>query len=110
MDIAKVQKILATKAFHQPQHRFNDLYRYLKDTNWLEAARFAILRNAGAKTPGLDRVVGKDLADEEWVILCGSVGYSRYPMLDTSISGSRVETHSARPNQILIADTSSAGF
>jgi RNA-directed DNA polymerase len=69
MDIAKVQKILATKAFHQPQHRFNDLYRYLKDTNWLEAARFAILRNAGARTPGIDRVVGKDLTDEEWQAL-----------------------------------------
>jgi len=69
MDIAKVQKILATKAFHQPQHRFNDLFRYLKDTNWLEAARFAILRNAGAQTPGIDGVVGKDLTEEEWQAL-----------------------------------------
>jgi len=66
MDIAKVQKILATKAFHQPNHRFNDLYRYLKDERWLQSARFAILQNDGAKTPGVDGVVGKDLTEAEW--------------------------------------------
>lgn len=66
MDIAKVQKILATKAFHQPKHRFNDLYRYLKDERWLQSARYAILQNDGAKTPGVDGVVGKDLTEAEW--------------------------------------------
>jgi hypothetical protein len=59
MDIAKVQKSLATKALYQPQHRFNDLYRYVRHRDWLEAARHDILQNSGANTPGVDGVKGK---------------------------------------------------
>jgi hypothetical protein len=44
------------------------------------------------------------------VVLCGSVGNSRFPMLDAWISGSRVGTHSARLNQIPITSASSGGF
>jgi RNA-directed DNA polymerase len=66
MDIAKVQKSLATKASYQPQHRFNDLYRYVRHRKWLEAARQSVLRNKGARTPGIDGVVPKDLTEAEW--------------------------------------------
>jgi retron-type reverse transcriptase len=66
MDIAKVQKSLATKASYQPQHRFNDLYRYVRHRKWLEAARQSVLRNKGARTPGIDGVVPKDLTEREW--------------------------------------------
>jgi RNA-directed DNA polymerase len=66
MDIAKVQKSLATKALYQQHHRFNDLYRYVRHRDWLEAARHDILQNSGANTPGIDGVRGKDLTEAEW--------------------------------------------
>jgi group II intron reverse transcriptase/maturase len=66
MDIARVQKSLATKASYQPQHRFNDLYRYVWHRAWLEAARQSVLRNKGARTAGVDGVVPKDLTETEW--------------------------------------------
>lgn len=66
MDIAKVQKSLATKASYQPQHRFNDLYRFVWHRDWLEAARRSILRNKGARTPGIDGIVPKDVTETEW--------------------------------------------
>ncbi len=69
MEIAKVQKSLATKALYQPTHRFSDLYRYLRNMNWLESARSAILSNDGAKTPGVDGINGKDLSAAEWVTI-----------------------------------------
>lgn len=69
MEIAKVQKSLATKALYQPTHRFDDLYRYLRNMNWLESARSAILSNDGAKTPGVDGINGKDLSAAEWVTI-----------------------------------------
>ena len=47
MDITKVQKSLAAKALYQPQHRFNDLYRYVRHREWLETARQDILKNPG---------------------------------------------------------------
>lgn len=66
MDIAKVQKSLAAKALYQPQHRFNDLYRYVRNREWLETARQDILKNSGANTPGVDGVKGKELTETEW--------------------------------------------
>jgi RNA-directed DNA polymerase len=69
MDIAAVQKSLATKALYQPDHRFNDLYRYVRDVNWLESARNAILHNQGANTPGVDGVNGKELRRDQWCTL-----------------------------------------
>src|SRR5215217_2154326 len=66
MDIANVQKMLATKAHYQPTHRFNDLYRFVRDRNWLESARNAILHNTGANTPGVDGICGKTLSSGEW--------------------------------------------
>ena len=66
MDIARVQKSLATKASCEPQHRFNDLYRYVRHREWLEAARRSVLRNKGARTAGIDGVVPKDLTETEW--------------------------------------------
>jgi group II intron reverse transcriptase/maturase len=66
MEIAAVQKKLASKALYQSKHRFNDLYRYVKDRNWLESARYAILKNSGANTPGVDEVRGKELPPSEW--------------------------------------------
>ncbi len=69
MEIARVQKSLATKALSQPMHRFDDLYRYVRDVNWLESARSAILSNNGAKTPGVDGINGQELPVSEWLAL-----------------------------------------
>jgi RNA-directed DNA polymerase len=69
MDIATVQKMLATKAHYHPTHRFNDLYRFIRDKNWLESARNAVLHNAGANAPGIDGVQGKTLTPREWQAL-----------------------------------------
>src|SRR5215469_3883664 len=69
MEIARVQKSLATKALYQQGHRFDDLYRYVRNMHWLESARSAILTNDGAKTPGVDGVRGNDLSAAEWVAL-----------------------------------------
>jgi len=69
MEIARVQKSLATKALSQPTHRFDDLYRYVRDVNWLESARSAILSNNGAKTPGVDGINGQELTVPEWLAL-----------------------------------------
>jgi RNA-directed DNA polymerase len=66
MDIARVQRSLATKASCEPQHRFNDLYRYVRHRDWLEAACRSVLRNKGARTAGIDGVVPKDLTETEW--------------------------------------------
>lgn len=66
MEITKVQSLLATKAHHQKQHRFNELYRYMRDERWLEAAKRSILQNRGARTPGVDGVVGTELSAQEW--------------------------------------------
>ena len=67
MEIARVQKSLATKALCQPMHRFDDLYRYVRDMKWLERAYSGIVSNDGAKTPGVDGINGKDLSAAEWV-------------------------------------------
>ena len=69
MEIARVQKSLATKALSQPTHRFDDLYRYVRDVNWLESARSAILSNNGANTPGVDGINGQELPVSEWLAL-----------------------------------------
>lgn len=66
MDIAAVQKNLAQKAHYQLTHRFDDLYRYVRNTNWLECARHAILHNKGGNTPGVDGICGRDLKATEW--------------------------------------------
>jgi RNA-directed DNA polymerase len=69
MEIARVQKSLATKALSQATHRFDDLYRYVRDVNWLESARSAIMSNNGAKTPGVDGINGQELPVSEWLAL-----------------------------------------
>jgi RNA-directed DNA polymerase len=69
MEIAAIQKSLATKAQAQPTHRFKDLYRYVREVNWLESARSAILSNNGANTPGIDGIKGQDLPVSEWLAL-----------------------------------------
>jgi RNA-directed DNA polymerase len=69
MEIAAIQKSLATKAQAQPTHRFKDLYRYVREVNWLESARSAILSNDGAHTPGIDGIKGQDLPVSEWLAL-----------------------------------------
>ncbi len=69
MEIARVQKSLATKALCQPRHRFDDLYRYVREMKWLERAYSRVLSNEGAKTPGLDGITGKDLSAAEGVAI-----------------------------------------
>jgi RNA-directed DNA polymerase len=69
MEIAAIQKSLATKAQAQPTHRFNDLYRYVRDAYWLECARSAIMSNDGANTPGIDGIKGQDLPVPDWLAL-----------------------------------------
>ncbi len=69
MEIASVQKSLATKALYQPKHRFDDLYRHVRDVNWLESARSTIMSNNGAKTPGVDGINGQELPVSEWLTI-----------------------------------------
>lgn len=66
MEIANIQKLLATKAQYQREHQFKDLYRYVKNRDWLEKAKQNILKNKGANTPGIDGVKGRDLTEKEW--------------------------------------------
>lgn len=66
MDIARVQKSLATKASCEPQHRFKDLYRYVRHPLWLQTASLSVVQNKGARTAGIDGVVPKDLTEAEW--------------------------------------------
>jgi RNA-directed DNA polymerase len=66
MEIANIQKLLATKAQYQREHQFKDLYRYVKNREWLEEAKQNILKNKGANTPGVDGIKGRDLTEKEW--------------------------------------------
>jgi Group II intron, maturase-specific domain. len=53
-DIIKTQRSFATKALHQPTHRFDPLYRIICQREWLETALESVLANKGARTPGID--------------------------------------------------------
>lgn len=62
--ITEMQRALARKAVSQPEHRFNDLYGLVKDTEWLRAGLEAILSNEGAKTAGIDGTTKENLESE----------------------------------------------
>jgi len=55
-DIIKTQRSFATKAMHQPAHRFDHLYRLICQQEWIWAAVQGVLANKGARTPGIDGV------------------------------------------------------
>src|SRR5262249_14384125 len=55
-DIIKTQRSLATKAMHQPAHRFDHLYRLLCQREWIATALKGVLANTGARTPGIDGI------------------------------------------------------
>jgi hypothetical protein len=60
-DIIKTQRSFATKAMHQPTHRFDHLYRILCQQEWIGTALKSVLANRGARTPGIDGVTKEDL-------------------------------------------------
>jgi RNA-directed DNA polymerase len=64
-DIIKTQRSLATKAIHQPTHRFDHLYRLLCQREWIATALRGVLANTGARTPGIDGITKHHLASEE---------------------------------------------
>lgn len=63
-DIIKTQRSFATKALHQPTHRFDHLYRIICQREWIETALEGVLANKGARTPGIDGLTKEDLATE----------------------------------------------
>jgi RNA-directed DNA polymerase len=60
-DIRKVQHCFAVKAGAQPEHRFGHLYRYLWREEWLNVALEKVLKNPGARTPGVDGMTKEQL-------------------------------------------------
>src|SRR2546421_771252 len=64
-DIIKTQRSLATKAMHQPAHRFDHLYRLLYQREWIATALKGVLANTGARTPGIDGLTKNHLSSEE---------------------------------------------
>jgi RNA-directed DNA polymerase len=64
-DIIKTQRSLATKAMHQPAHRFDHLYRLLCQREWIATALRGVLANTGARPPGIDGITKHHLASEE---------------------------------------------
>jgi len=64
-DIIKTQRSFATKAMHQPAHRFDHLYRIICRQDWIEMAMRGVLANKGARTPGLDGMTKEDLSSEQ---------------------------------------------
>lgn len=60
-DIIKTQRSFATKAMHQPGHRFDHLYRIMCQQAWIDTALTSVLANTGARTPGLDGMTKEDV-------------------------------------------------
>ncbi len=63
-DIIKTQRSLAIKAEHQPQHKFDHLYRLICRSDWIKDALDAVLSNQGSKTAGIDGMTRKALASD----------------------------------------------
>jgi group II intron reverse transcriptase/maturase len=63
-DIIKTQRSFATKAMHQPTHRFDHLYRMICQQEWIGTALKGVLANTGARTPGIDGITKEDLTSE----------------------------------------------
>lgn len=52
--VQRIQGILYAKANHEPETRFNRLYKYFTKTEWVEMAIDRVLRNCGSRTAGID--------------------------------------------------------
>src|SRR5437588_12867182 len=50
---------------HHPAHRFDHLYRFLCQREWIATALRGVLANTGARTPGIDGITKSHLASEE---------------------------------------------
>ena len=64
-DIIKTQRSLATKARHQPAHRFDHRSRFLCQREWRATALRGVLANTGTRTPGIDGITTSHLSSEE---------------------------------------------
>jgi RNA-directed DNA polymerase len=64
-DIIKTQRSLAIKATHNPQHKFDHLYRTICQEEWIATALDKVLANQGARTAGIDGVTKKMFASQE---------------------------------------------
>jgi RNA-directed DNA polymerase len=63
-DILKTQHSFARKATSHPEHRFENIYHYLKRDDWLNAALDAVLDNVGARTGGVDGITRQHFKQE----------------------------------------------
>jgi RNA-directed DNA polymerase len=66
--IIQTQHSLALKALHQPTHRFNHLYHFLYQDDWIVVALMAVLSNQGARTAGIDGVTKKAFDSTEFFL------------------------------------------
>lgn len=64
MNIQALQRSLAVKARHQPDYRFDVLYKHVSHLDWLNQAMDRVLDNAGARTAGVDGMTNNDLRTE----------------------------------------------
>jgi group II intron reverse transcriptase/maturase len=85
MNIGEMQRLLSVKAEQQPNHKFDNLFGLLCDTNWLRLAHDYVAQNAGSKTAGCDGIDMKGF-DED---LEGNLFHLRHAL--------RSDTFKARP-------------
>ena len=69
-DIIKTQRSFATKAMHQPAHRFDHLYRIMSQQEWIERALTGVLANTGSRTPGIDGITKDDRSSQRARCAC----------------------------------------
>lgn len=63
--VQRIQAMLYAKAGHEPEIRFERLYKYLTRREWVEAATDRVLRNRGSRTAGIDGKTRSDYLDED---------------------------------------------
>ena len=69
--VQRIQAMLYAKASHEPQTRFNRLYKYLTRREWVRAATNHVLSNRGSRTAGIDgmtRASYQDVAKHEALV------------------------------------------
>lgn len=56
MNVGEIQRTLSSKAERLPEHKFDDLYSFLYDLDWLQLAHDYVKQNAGSITAGCDGI------------------------------------------------------
>ena len=78
VDVIRELGHLEKLAKEDPTHRFNRLYRLLRQESFLALAKQGIARNKGANTPGVDGQVMDDIKDEEIARLSQELAANTY--------------------------------